>query len=98
MHREQPLSHCSHAQVGVPVFLTVERASQLLEAQGYRPLFRFQHVHAIEVISHDERHVCLVTDLATLTPTDFLLRVAETFRTPGYTHPPFALPSGEDVR
>lgn len=83
MDRKWCLSHRSYAATALPGFLTGERASWLLEEQRLIPVFCFQHVHAIKVTSHDERHRYLVTDLAALTPADFLLRVAKIFRTPG---------------
>jgi len=93
MDRGQRTSDRTHAEAGLPVFLTVESASLVLQEQGYRPIFRIQHVHAIEAASDDERHVCLLADLSELTAADFRTRVAETFRSPGYTHFPSGLRS-----
>lgn len=90
MDREPCSSHRTPAEAGWPVFLTVETALLVLQEQGYRPIVRVHHIHAIEATSDDERHICLLADLSELTAADFRFRVAETFRSPGYTH----LPSG----
>lgn len=50
--------------------LDLARADDLLRARGYVLVDRFAHVHARK--SAQELHICLVTDLASMSPSRFL--------------------------
>jgi hypothetical protein len=95
MYTIQRKPSASQRESARPVFLTAESAWFLLEEQGYRPVFRFHHVHAVHTTATftDERHLCVLDDLARLTAGEFLHLVAEAFRLPGYTRPVFGLPT-----
>jgi hypothetical protein len=49
--------------------LTEAQARKILRQQGYELVSRLGHIHALKNI---ELHVCLVKDLSTLTPAQFL--------------------------
>jgi hypothetical protein len=60
--------------------LDVSAARDLLQQQGFDMAERFEHVHATR--DHQEWHVCLVAELASMGPDQFLacLEEALTFR------------------
>jgi hypothetical protein len=50
--------------------LVLARADDLLQARGYELVDRFGHIHARR--NTQELHVCLVADLASMSPSRFL--------------------------
>ncbi|HEU5381448.1 MAG TPA: hypothetical protein VFV38_39000 [Ktedonobacteraceae bacterium] len=58
--------------------LTEAQARSLLEERGYHLVKRVQHLHASR--GGQEWHVCLVSELASLTPEQFLQRFEEARR------------------
>ncbi|HEU5373983.1 MAG TPA: hypothetical protein VFV38_00945 [Ktedonobacteraceae bacterium] len=58
--------------------LTEPQARLLLSERGYRLVKRLQHLHANR--GGQEWHVCLVSELPTLTPEQFLSRFEEARR------------------
>ena len=50
----------------------------LLIEQGYRMVCRFEHVHA--TTDGEELHVCLIADLALMSPSRFLEQLNEASR------------------
>lgn len=89
--KKEHITDVPRAESGV---LTMEDACQLLASQGYQPrISSLQHLHAVkEKITHtgrlyeDERHLCLVADLASM-ERNTLLALAETaFQAKGYTN------------
>jgi hypothetical protein len=72
MNEKQALDTCQG--------LDVSAARDLLRQQGFDMAERFEHVHATR--DHQEWHVCLVAELASMGPAQFLVCLEEalTFR------------------
>lgn len=76
--REAPSLHQRDKRCSDNAVLTETQARVLLSERGYHLVKRVQHIHA----SHDEQewHVCLVSELPSLTPEQFLYRFEEACR------------------
>lgn len=55
--------------------LSITDAQHLLKNRGYEMLARFGHIHA--TTGAQEWHICLVADLASMSPTCLLSRLDE---------------------
>ena len=67
-------------------FLTEERACHMLLTHGYTPVVRFHHLHARKEYDvrcgkqrEDERHICLLDELSSLSPSTFFTMINEAF-------------------
>lgn len=68
-------------------FLPVEQACQQVQHLAYQPVIRFRHLHAVKVmqgLQEDERHICLLDDLLTMSPSSLIELVKKTFQEHGH--------------
>ena len=60
-----------------PARMTLVMMSDLLQERGYALIHRYEHLHAIK--DGMEWHLCLLTDVAALSPSQFLASLDDTF-------------------
>jgi hypothetical protein len=58
--------------------LDIAAARELLQQQGFGLTERFEHIHATR--DHQEWHICLVAELASMYPSRFLTCLAEAIK------------------
>jgi hypothetical protein len=67
-----------HADRAAPAHLDLAAAGELLRKRGYEPVCRFGYVHV--AADAQEWHVCLVGDLASMLPGQFLACLEESIK------------------
>lgn len=67
-----------HQSTDEPEWLDLLSAENLLREQGYNMTCRFGHIHA--TTGADELHICLIADLAAMSPSHFLALLHEASR------------------